>query len=95
MSDDVSQNLVEAMRQRAEWSERNGAGQLAFEYRAVADELARLRAIVRDLAANNYPSDNETGDCVLCGADWDWLEKRLTHTAGCPWLRATQEAERA
>lgn len=55
-------------------------------------ELARLRAIVRDLAATE-PLDTEFNECRLCFGDYDWLEKHCTHDPCCPWLRATQEVQ--
>lgn len=75
---------------------REAPGPAPFEHKMakMSAELERLRSIVSDLAAQNYPGDNETGDCVLCGAEFDWspgLANRISHDPGCPWLRATQE----
>lgn len=56
-------------------------------------ELARLRAIVRDLAETE-PLDTEFNECRLCFGDYDWLgDKRCVHDPGCPWLRAQQEVQ--
>lgn len=55
-------------------------------------ELERLRAIVRDLAESN-PYEGEYGMCVLCLTDPPSIAENVSHAPGCPWLRATQEAE--
>ncbi len=57
-------------------------------------ELARLRAIVRDLAACPEPYNIEWAECQLCESERliDGQGDMTTlHTPGCPWLRATQE----
>ena len=65
---------------------------------ALVEELRRMRAIVRDLAATStvvhYPmSSRGRMGCVLCSGMHD-NEKEIDHEDSCPWRRAVEEAER-
>ncbi len=100
MSDDLIQRLRELMphpslEEQAMFPNDDDVLELHTLTEAVA-ELARLRAIVRDLAARPEPYNIEWAECQLCESERlinGQGDMATVHDPGCPWLRATQEAE--